>query len=339
MIEPRHIRTRILPVLLLVLASWTAAAGAPHAQDPDRLRDRIDGQRQRERTLASAAERLGRLERAAAREVGVLSARLAEAQRELALAQARLQRAQADLTKARRRVARLRRRLTEVRDKLGALLRTRYVSGRPDLITVVLEADGFNQLLETVGFLRRVEDRDTALLGLVREARVHAGRQRRVLTRLERSRRSEAEAVGRRRDALASMQSALQARRAALGRARAARLIALRGTRADRRRAQRTLSRLLAERARAQRVVGPGGPWSIPWAIVQCESGGQNLPPNSAGASGYYQFLPSTWAGLGGSTRHAHQAPKDEQDRLAARLWAGGSGAHNWVCAVLVGMD
>ena len=69
---------------------------------------------------------------------------------------------------------------------------------------------------------------------------------------------------------------------------------------------------------------------------MQCESGGQNLPPNSATASGYYQMLDSTWKGLGGSTPHAYQASKAEQDRLAAQLWAGGAGAHNWVCAGLV---
>ena len=98
------------------------------------------------------------------------------------------------------------------------------------------------------------------------------------------------------------------------------------------------LRRLIAarERAAAAANAGPGGPWAIPWPIVQCESGGQNLPPNGAGASGYYQMLPSTWKGLGGSTRHAYQASKAEQDRLAARLWAGGSGARNWVCAELV---
>jgi hypothetical protein len=48
-------------------------------------------------------------------------------------------------------------------------------------------------------------------------------------------------------------------------------------------------------------------------------------------------MMPETWAGLGGSTKHAYQAPKAEQDRLAAKLWAGGAGAHNWVCAPLVG--
>ncbi|MGH2840558.1 MAG: transglycosylase family protein, partial [Solirubrobacteraceae bacterium] len=120
--------------------------------------------------------------------------------------------------------------------------------------------------------------------------------------------------------------------------ARAARLAALSSSRTKRRRAERALNKLLAQRNRAANQVGPGGPWAIPWPIVQCESGGQNLPPNSAGASGYYQFLPSTWRGLGGSTPHAYQASKAEQDRLAARLWNGGRGASNWVCAGLVGI-
>jgi hypothetical protein len=134
------------------------------------------------------------------------------------------------------------------------------------------------------------------------------------------------------------MRDGLAARQATLVRARAAQQQALAGTRAGRASAQRALSRLIAERERAEAVAqrGPGGPWAIPWPIVQCESGGQNLPPNSAGASGYYQMLPETWKGLGGSTEHAYQAPKAEQDRLAAALWAGGSGARNWVCAGLV---
>ena len=87
----------------------------------------------------------------------------------------------------------------------------------------------------------------------------------------------------------------------------------------------------------ASRGENPAGGPAIPWAIVQCESGGQNLTPNSASASGYYQILDSTWAGLGGSTSHAFEGSKAEQDRLAAKLWAGGAGAHNWVCASLVG--
>jgi hypothetical protein len=68
-----------------------------------------------------------------------------------------------------------------------------------------------------------------------------------------------------------------------------------------------------------------------------CESGGQNLPPNSAGASGYYQIIPGTWRLYGGSGRAAWLASKAEQDAVAARIWDGGRGASAWVCAHILG--
>ena len=43
-----------------------------------------------------------------------------------------------------------------------------------------------------------------------------------------------------------------------------------------------------------------------------------------------------TWRLFGGTGPAAWQASKAEQDRVAARIWAGGAGAHNWVCASLV---
>ena len=66
---------------------------------------------------------------------------------------------------------------------------------------------------------------------------------------------------------------------------------------------------------------------------MRCESGGRNHPPNAAGASGYYQIIPSTWKAFGGRGPAAWLAPKAEQDRVAARIWRAGAGAHNWVCA------
>ena len=66
---------------------------------------------------------------------------------------------------------------------------------------------------------------------------------------------------------------------------------------------------------------------------MRCESGGRNHGPNGAGASGYYQIIPSTWKGFGGRGPAAYLAPKSEQDRIAAAIYRGGAGAHNWVCA------
>jgi septal ring factor EnvC (AmiA/AmiB activator) len=80
------------------------------------------------------------------------------------------------------------------------------------------------------------------------------------------------------------------------------------------------------------------GGWAIPYPIVLCESGGQDLPPNSAGASGYYQIMPATWRDSGGSGPAAYLAPKSEQDAIAAKLWNNGAGASNWTCARIVGI-
>ena len=342
----RRPRSRVLPALAALLAVGLAAACAvtllaPHparGASEGSLRSKIDSGKARERALASAAARLGRLERASAKEVAIIEGRLADAQAELTASQARLGATQAKLAAERKRLERLRKRLDESRALLTQILRQRYMSDRPNLVTVVLDSRGFADLLERMEFLKRVEESDTEIVDVVRTARIDAARETKLLTRLEAKRRDETAAVQRERNALAGMEAAAQARRAALAQARAARLLALRATRASRRSAERTLRKLLADRARAATSnAGPGGPWAIPWAIVQCESGGQNLPPNSAGASGYYQFMPETWKGLGGSTSDAYKASKAEQDRLAAKLWNGGAGASNWVCAALVG--
>lgn len=334
------VRHRAIPFVLLALlaTALTLHAGpAPGRDRADRLRDQISGQRGRERTLRGSLARLGRLERATAREVAILERRVAAVQADLSQAETLLAGTVRRRNRERARALRLRARLAQSRTRLAALLRERYANGKPDVVTVILHADGFAKLLETVDFIKRVQAQDARILDTVREARTDAVAGKRVLARLAAQRRAAAETVRRRHDALASIAAGLQARRAALARARAIRAAALSASRARRGRAERALSRLLEERARALRAVGPGGPWAIPWPIVQCESGGQNLPPNAAGASGYYQFLVETWRGLGGSTPQAYLASKAEQDRLAARLWDGGRGAGNWVCAALLG--
>jgi peptidoglycan hydrolase CwlO-like protein len=307
-------------------------------QSEGELRDRIGAAKHTEQALQGQIARLTALERATAEDVALLEGRVTDVQNQLFVAQARVTETEANLRAAQTRSAQLAQRLAEVRTKLAALLRERYVNGEPDLMTVVLSANGFTDLLETVHFVERVQHSDARLLEDVRVARERALAEKKLQAELIVQRREALEAVGRQRDALESVLAGLRDKQGALAQARAAREAALTRTRAGRSRAQKALDELIEAREQAAiSSAGPGGPWAIPWAIVQCESGGQNLPPNSAGASGYYQFLPETWRGLGGSTPQAYLASKAEQDRLAAQLWAGGAGARNWVCASIVG--
>jgi len=323
--------------LLIPLALWAASPLISQGATEQQLQDRIAGQKARERQLGSAADRLAALEQDLAKDISVLQGRLAGVRSDLTAAQSKLGDVQADLRAERAKAQRLNARLARGRTLLARRLREEYLASRPDLISIVLAARNLPDMLEQAEFLRRIQRSDERIVTGVRDARTQARAEAARLAKLEDRQRDTVLAVQRRERALEGMNAALQARQASLARARAAREAALRDTRASRRSAQHELDHLIAERERAAvSSDGPGGPWAIPWAIVQCESGGQNLPPNWAGASGYYQFMPATWRGLGGSTPDAYLASKAEQDRLAARLWNDGAGADNWDCAALV---
>ena len=327
-------------VVISALALWAWLPVPAKSQDESTLRNRIERSRDKERSLSGAVARLDALLARTQREIAIVQGRLTEVEADLAIAEARLARTQERLRSERARLARLKLRLAEGREVLADQLVAAYKSDEPDVVSLVIRAHDFADLIEQFELAKRVHERNGEIVARVHAARDETHRQAVTLAELEEERRATAEAVQRRRDALASMRAALGEREATLGRVRAARAQALAGTRAGRSAAEKALNKLIAEREAAAREAaggaGPGGPWAIPWPIVQCESGGQNLPPNSAGASGYYQMLPSTWKGLGGSTPHAYQASKAEQDRLAAQLWAGGAGARNWVCAGMV---
>ena len=67
---------------------------------------------------------------------------------ELAADRARLARVQTELGQERVRLTILRQRLADARQRLGRQLLGSYESSKPDLVSVVLDAHGFNDLLE-----------------------------------------------------------------------------------------------------------------------------------------------------------------------------------------------
>jgi peptidoglycan hydrolase CwlO-like protein len=306
------------------------------AQSEGDLRSRADRARARERGLAGEVARLGALVAKLDRDITVIERRRAEVQAQLDADRVKLAALRQELRAERRRVVRLRARLREARRILSARLVELYQTQPPDLVTVIMRAHGFADLLEQSTYVKAVGRQDQRIIHLVRRARVDAAQAVRRLARDEARQEDITAGIESRRDALVGIGVSLQQRRTVVAQARAARAALLVATRANRQRLEQRIAALVAARAQAAAAVGPGGPWAIPWPIVQCESGGQNLPPNYAGASGYYQILPSTWRLFGGAGPAAWKASKAEQDRVASVIWAGGSGAHNWVCAALV---
>jgi len=89
------------------------------------------------------------------------------------------------LEAARDRLARLRSELATARRLLAARLVEIYKSDTPDALTVVLEADGFGDLLERAEFLERISDQDRKITDRVRGLRDTAQGQAMELAKLD----------------------------------------------------------------------------------------------------------------------------------------------------------
>jgi septal ring factor EnvC (AmiA/AmiB activator) len=334
--RPCKLSVAVVAAALVAVALALVGPALSGAQSEGDLRNRADRARAREQGLSGDVARLGRLVAKLDNDIAVIERRRAEVQAQLDADRAKLATLREELRAERRRVVRLRARLREARQILSARLVELYQTPQPDLVTVIMRARGFADLLEQSTYVKAVGHQDQRIIDIVKAARVDAAQAVKRLARDEARQEDITAAIEARRNALVGISASLQGRRAAVAQARAARAALLAATRAQRRSLEKRIASLEAARARAAMVPGPGGPWAIPWPVVQCESGGQNLPPNYASASGYYQILASTWKLFGGSGPAAWKASKAEQDRVAAKIWNGGAGAHNWVCYSLV---
>lgn len=82
------------------------------------------------------------------------------AQADLNRKQARQQQLEQELTAARARLARLKKRLAHAKKVLARRIVTVYKEGEPDIVTVVLQSDGFEQMVQRATYLRHVADQD-----------------------------------------------------------------------------------------------------------------------------------------------------------------------------------
>jgi septal ring factor EnvC (AmiA/AmiB activator) len=349
--------TAVALLLALVLMGSGTSAATPSL---GRLQSQLGQQQARQNSLESSIGSLNGLITSLDSQISLVQSREAAVSQALAADRAQLARVRVSLANERVRLAKLRRRLAAAKSILSRQLVAGYESTKPDLVSVVLDARGFNDLLEQLNFLGRAEHQQQTIIAITRAAKAQADAAATRLAQLQQRVRQVTAETELRARALAGMNELLGSKQSALARARVAQQDALTASRIRATDLHQQISHIRAEQAAAaaraaqaaaaaaQRAAdaspvalgptGGSGGWTIPFAIVLCESGGQNLPPNSAGASGYYQIIPGTWKLFGGTGPAAYLASKAEQDAVAARIWRGGAGASNWVCAGIVGI-
>lgn len=256
--------------LICVLAACAAAgaavlgAAAPAGAD---INSRIDAGANRAEALRAAVA----AESARIRES---SRGLARAQRRLAKLQAQSSAQQADLARVKQAFARARDRLTRLvnlqRDATDALtenLQAAYRNGRPDIVSVIVNADGFSDLLEKAEFLKRIAERNARIMDVARSSRAAVTKQTRRLAVMQRREQALANTLERRRDAAHAVEAALlreRERRLARSNVKRAELRAVQSRLASlRRRLARTARRGIATNAGGQAQAPPGAPPAV----------------------------------------------------------------------------
>lgn len=221
----------LLATLLLPLALWVAlplVSSADPQSDIDRLQGQIDqknGQldrvQGRARILTSDITAFTKRIDALQANVNELQSKQDTIQDDLDAKRRELTRTQDELLVVRARLARLRTRLASARRTLAARLVEVYKSDEPDIVSVVLDSDGFAELLENGAYLQRIGEQDHRIITNVRDAQTEAATETRRLDTLERRQQQIADEVYQRRNEVARARIAVEGKRDAIDRVRA----------------------------------------------------------------------------------------------------------------------
>jgi cell wall-associated NlpC family hydrolase len=285
---------RRLIVICAVAACAAVAAmvlGTAGPADAD-LAGRIATKQGRAEALRAAVAAETRHIRSSSRGLARAQARLRRLQADLAGQQAQLRSVEDALVRARNHLTRLVNRQRAATDALRVNLVTAYRNPAPDLVSVVISAHGFTDLLEKADFLKRIARQNAEVMDAARTSRVAVTKQTSQLATMQARERSIADRIERRRDSALTIENALLNERAR-------RLAGRDFKRAALERVQRQLASLRKRQARTARAgirtdsggavqAPPGAPQAVA-LVIAAGNAIAGLPYVYGGGHGSFQ--------------------------------------------------
>ena len=318
-----------LPIALGLLAYLVLplpGMGAPLSDRIGEKQKEIEAAKQKEGVLTTTIQSFSD-------RISGLQGQIQATQQQLDRAQSSLDRQKDELLQvrdrlevARDRLARLRSELATARRVLAARLVEIYKSDTPDALTVVLESDGFGDLLERAEFLERISDQDRKITDRVRGLRDLAQDQAVELAKLEEREQLAAERILRERDQIASAQNQLVSSRDQLASARADKRGTLAQVRDQEQDAMEDLASLQAEQARVAGALQGASPGPIK------QGSGQLIWPVNGPVTGVFgeQRPGHMHSGVDIAVPEGTPIRAADSGRVALMGWVGGYG--NYTC-------
>jgi murein DD-endopeptidase MepM/ murein hydrolase activator NlpD len=292
-------------VLTLVAGILFALRSSPaRAVSIGQLQQQINAGQSRISSLAGVvgaySSRLAQLDSS----IAGLQSQISRLEAELQAQEAELIRTKIALTLARNRLAQLEAFLAHAQSVLARQLVSSYESDRPDLVSVILEANGFQNLLERLAFAQRIQKQDIQVIKAVRVARREVAAQAVKLGALEVRQQALTTQILRERDVLAGKQATLLRQQIVVARARGAKAAQLASVRGQVAGLQQQLNQ--AEAAQAAAAAAAASREAASSAPSGSGSSPAPAPPSPApaGSSGGFVFPlpksaaspPSTWS-------------------------------------------
>jgi murein DD-endopeptidase MepM/ murein hydrolase activator NlpD len=329
----RMSRLRLIAVVAaLPFSLWlfvpVLSDGAPLSSRIDEKREQIEAKKGKEQVLTTTIAGYTRRINALQSDITSLQTRQVRIEADLENKRAELDRLQEQLREERIRLVKLRARLAESRAALSERLVELYKADEPDVVTVILEADGFADLLERAEFMQRVSEQDARIIDRVRTAKAEAEAAERRLDRLEDRQREVTAVVARRHQEVVEVKDQLVERRNEYSGVRANKHGVLVSTRSDRQALESDLAALEREQAKiAARLAGAG---TQPAGPVRQGSGRFIWPLNGTLTSPFGYRWGRLHAGIDIAVPEGTPIRAADSGTVAIAGWVGGYG--NYTC-------
>jgi murein DD-endopeptidase MepM/ murein hydrolase activator NlpD len=322
----------LLPLALFALLPLVSSGQQKNLGSKiDQKKDQIAWRKGRERVLSTDVASFTHKINALQSDITVLQTKQVRLQAGLDRKRAELARIQEDLRRERLRLARLRARLAEARAALSKRLVELYKADQPDLVTVVLESNGFADLLERTEFMQRVSHQDARIINIVVEAKKEATATAKRLDRLEKRAQVVAAQIENEVNQVSAVKGQLVDRRGRYQQARGQKYALLAKTRSDRHDLEGDLRALEAEQAKVVSALqASSGSGSAPAGPIQPGSGGLIWPVNGPIVSGFGMRWGRLHAGVDIAVPAGTPIRAAQSGRVVLLGWTGGYG--NYTC-------
>jgi murein DD-endopeptidase MepM/ murein hydrolase activator NlpD len=244
----------------------------------DVVKGKIQQKKAKEGVLTSTITRYNQRIQSLQGEIRDLQDRQNRISASLADKQAELRSTQDKLEKARDRLARLKVYLGKAEKVLAARLVQMYKDGEPDVLTVVLESNGFADMLERTQFLDRITNQDNQIITRVRVLKAETTHQTNQLGALQKQQTAAAQAIEARRNQVVAVKGKLVSSRSELQGARDGRQAILTRVKSSRHRLEGDLSKMQAQ-VQAQLRAAQQGP-SVSTGPIRRGTGSMIWPVN-----------------------------------------------------------